>query len=220
MELLILSIKGDAAAVRFAFFWVTLILLSAALIDLTGSYIRLKNTKKQWSIPNWYIYPFIFWLAFLVFDIYLQNSLKEFNESNNNFEVEKQSISKKPGSDIQNNIEEDTKNCFWCGKPFSGDGYEENYDGNCIGGSNSYVSMCSYECCNKYATGSNQSSNSNSSGNSKQCSWCGKSFSGNGYNYSLGECLSGSSSYFSKCSNKCCSESLKNDPNLSDKWKN
>lgn len=66
---------------------------------------------------------------------------------------------------------------------------------------------------------SSSSSNNNYSGgssyaSSKSCSYCGSSFSGNGYNYVGGECGSGSSSYYSKCSMKCCNESRNNDKNL------
>ena len=66
------------------------------------------------------------------------------------------------------------------------------------------------------------SGNSNTSGSdlaSKTCSYCGKSFTGNGYNYVMGECISGKDDYYSKCSMKCCSEARNNDPNLSKKWK-
>ncbi|SDB30037.1 Short C-terminal domain-containing protein [Flavobacteriaceae bacterium MAR_2010_188] len=55
---------------------------------------------------------------------------------------------------------------------------------------------------------------------SKTCSYCGDSYTGDGYNYAFGVCSSGSGSYFSKCSLKCCRESLQNDPNLDRKWKN
>lgn len=54
---------------------------------------------------------------------------------------------------------------------------------------------------------------------SKTCSYCGKSFTGNGYNYTMGECHSGEGGYYSKCSVKCCNEARKNDSNLSKKWK-
>ena len=66
---------------------------------------------------------------------------------------------------------------------------------------------------------SSSSSSSDSYSSSKTCSYCGKSFSGNGYNYVMGECISGNDSYYSKCSIKCCSEARNNDPNLSKKWK-
>lgn len=60
---------------------------------------------------------------------------------------------------------------------------------------------------------------SQNTSNSKKCSYCGKSFSGNGYNYTGGICYSGSGSYYSNCSMKCCRESLQSDPNLDNKWK-
>lgn len=53
----------------------------------------------------------------------------------------------------------------------------------------------------------------------KTCSYCGDTFSGAGYNYAMGECHQGSDTYYSKCSLKCCRESMQNDPNLDSKWK-
>ena len=62
----------------------------------------------------------------------------------------------------------------------------------------------------------------NSSSNystSKTCSYCANSFSGEGYNYAYGECHQGDGTYYSKCSLKCCRESLQSDPNLDSRWK-
>lgn len=69
------------------------------------------------------------------------------------------------------------------------------------------------------SSSSTSSSSGSSSYGSKTCSWCGKSFSGNGYNYVMGECINGSGDYYTKCSMKCCNEARKSDPNLSKKWK-
>ena len=66
---------------------------------------------------------------------------------------------------------------------------------------------------------SNYSSASNSYSSLKICSWCGKSFSGNGFNYIMGQCISASGDFYTKCSMKCCNEARRSDPNLSDKWK-
>ncbi len=65
----------------------------------------------------------------------------------------------------------------------------------------------------------NDYSPSSHNNTSKKCSYCGTSFSGDGYNYSFGQCHKGSDIYYSKCSLKCCRESLQNDTNLSRKWK-
>lgn len=62
------------------------------------------------------------------------------------------------------------------------------------------------------------SSNQGESG-SKTCSWCNKKFSGPGWNYSMGNCYQKEGTYWSKCSSKCCNESLSNDP-AAMKWRN
>jgi hypothetical protein len=65
----------------------------------------------------------------------------------------------------------------------------------------------------------NYNSSDNSISVTKTCSWCGKKFTGEGYNYVGGDCIQGKGDYYDKCSEKCCNEAKMADPNLSDKWK-
>jgi hypothetical protein len=54
---------------------------------------------------------------------------------------------------------------------------------------------------------------------SKTCSWCNKKFSGPGWNYSMGNCYQKEGLYWTKCSSKCCNESLSHDYSAR-KWRN
>jgi hypothetical protein len=63
------------------------------------------------------------------------------------------------------------------------------------------------------------SSSNNEESGSKTCSWCNKKFSGPGWNYSMGNCYQKEGMYWSKCSSKCCNESLSHDP-AAMKWRN
>jgi hypothetical protein len=81
MELIILSIKGDATAVRYVFVFITIMFLVLGIFDLIGSYNKAPKIKNKWSFPKWYIYPFLFWFVFLAFDIIMQNKVKESNQS-------------------------------------------------------------------------------------------------------------------------------------------
>lgn len=82
MELVILSIKGDAKAVGFAFGFVTIIFVILTIIDLAGLYSKARKANSKFSFPRWYLYPFIFWIAFFVYNVFIQNKLSEINEPN------------------------------------------------------------------------------------------------------------------------------------------
>lgn len=76
------------------------------------------------------------------------------------------------------------------------------------------ICLAGWICNGKHSSSSSHSSGSSTSSGSKTCTWCGKSYSGNGYNHLGG---SGAASYCAEatngwekqnqcCSSKCCEE--------------
>ena len=156
MEFIILSVKGDATAVRYVFVFVTFVFVIASIIDLTVSYNKSKINKKKWNFPRWYIYPFLFWVAFFIFDVFSQSKLRKFNEinaKNNNSSFEKK-IKSEPlelkASD-HSQTTKDVVECEWCWKEIHGHPYSAKFKdtyGTASRISESY--FCNDECYRKY----------------------------------------------------------------------